>query len=102
MSGVLPVSARNPIQDVGLVYQAMIPQTGWHFMLKHAIPPLLLELSNFSLSRIILVRSSNFRLLQLDLETANFLHKVSPRTNNYGGSIERLRKGVAYENSIRI
>ena len=29
----LLLSARNPIQDVGLIYQAMIPQLGWYFTL---------------------------------------------------------------------
>jgi hypothetical protein len=28
----LLLSARNPIQDVGLIYQAIIPQAGWHFL----------------------------------------------------------------------
>ena len=63
----LLLSAGNPIQDVGLIYQAVIPQAGWHFTLRHAIPSSLLELSDFSLSRSILIRSSNFRSLQLDL-----------------------------------
>ena len=53
--GALLLSARNPIQNVGLSYQAVIPQAGWHYTLQNAIPPLLLELSNFSLSCIILV-----------------------------------------------
>ena len=92
----LLLSARNPIQDVGLIYQAVIPQTGcWHFTRQHAIPPSLLELSDFSLSRIILVRLSNFRLLQLDLEAANFLDKVSPRTINFWGSIRQEGVGDA-------
>jgi hypothetical protein len=51
----LLLAAGNPILDVGLIYQAVIPQAGWHFTLQHAIPPSLLELSDFSLSRIILI-----------------------------------------------
>ena len=74
----LLLSAGNPMQDVGLIYQAVIPQGGWHFTLQHAIPPLLLELSHFSLSQIILIRSSNFGSRQLDLQTVDFFHKVSP------------------------
>jgi hypothetical protein len=63
----LLLSARNPTQDVGLIVQAIISQAGWHVTLQHAIPPSLHELSDFSLSRIILIRSSHFGLLQLDL-----------------------------------
>jgi hypothetical protein len=32
---------------------------------------------------------SDFRLLELDLETDNYLHKVSHWTNNFGGSIRQ-------------
>ena len=63
----LLLSAGNSIQDVELIYQAGISQTGWHFTPQHAIPPSLLELSDFSLSCIILIRSSDFGSLQSDL-----------------------------------
>ena len=54
----LLLSAGNSIQDVELIYQAGISQTGWHFTPQHAIPPSLLQLANLSLGSVILIRTT--------------------------------------------
>jgi hypothetical protein len=57
-AGLLLLTTRYPIQDVGLVDRAKIPQMWWHLSLHHAIPPSLLQLANLSLGSVILIRTT--------------------------------------------
>jgi hypothetical protein len=74
-ASALVTTAGNPIQDIGFINQAIVPQSGRHFALKHAVPPPFLELADFPFGGIILSGPSASERLSLIFSLLTFFMK---------------------------
>ena len=59
-AGALVSTAGNPIHDVGLVNQTIVPRSGRHIALQHLVSPPSLQLADFLFGRIILIGPPGF------------------------------------------